>query len=347
MSRHTSPPPAVPSASVAVVIVNYETSDMVRRCLRSLADQELPHRVVVVDNPSPKNDGANLQEFDQAAGEAGEEKKRHQVRLVRAPENVGYGLGCNLGLEGSDAPYVCILNPDTQLPPGSLQAWVAAMQQEEKAGRKVGLLAPALLNENGTVQRSTYQFQTALNYWAYHSLFAGVAKTVRKRLPARPTRPTSSGQIDRGAVVPAQNVDWVMGAALLLPREAWEEVGGFSPAYFLYAEDTDLCWRLHKSGWEVLYQPEIAIIHTQGEPSPERRGQSLVRLFRGLQIFTCRNYGFWKRIGVCVAVIADMLIRISLYAPLRLLRPGHTMTRSRLEGSVAVLKMFLAGCGKG
>lgn len=325
---------------VAIVIVNYETSAMVRRCVESLARQTQPHTVVIVDNPSPARDADNLTDLVTADGERS--PSTSTVSLIRAPENLGYGRGCNLGLAGASAPYLCILNPDTALPPGALQAWLEAMREAEasSAGKPpVGLLAPRLLNDNGTPQRSTYQFQNALNYWLYHSLFAGILKTLRKRVGHPGSGPTNRERDASGHS--CHEVDWVMGAAMLLPREAWERIGGFSEDYFLYAEDTDLCWRLRQAGYRVLFAPTVSINHTQGEPSPERRGQNLVRLFRGLHTFIHLNYGFWKRNGVRLAVITDMLIRIALYAPLSLLRPGHTLTRTRLQGSLEVLRMYL------
>ncbi|MCX7718130.1 MAG: glycosyltransferase family 2 protein [Candidatus Sumerlaeaceae bacterium] len=305
-----------PRPQVSVIIVNYETSAMVRRCVGSLANQDIPHEIIVVDNPSPAADVRHLNDLP--------------VRLVQNTENLGYGRGCNAGAAIARGDLICVLNPDTIVPDGALAAWVASLRACQSAGRRVGLLAPRLVNENGTVQRSTYQFVNPLNYWLYHSLLAGVLKRMRKtfRLPDT----ISAGRVRR--------TDWVMGAALLLPRVAWEAVGGFSDKYFLYSEDTDLCRRLWLSGWEVLFDPSVTLIHTQGEASAESRDRAVLRFFTGLSVFLHTHYGPARRRAVEVAVILDMLMRLAILLPIVAARPSRLIMRNRLRGYWSVLKMY-------
>ena len=302
---------------VSVVIVNYETSAMVRRCVESLAVQEIPHEIVVVDNPSPAADARNLEDL--------------HVRIVRNAENLGYGRGCNEGVAVCSGSLICILNPDTIVPRGALAAWVASLRACEAAGRRVGLLAPRLVNENGTVQRSTYRFVNPLNYWLYHSLLAGLLKRTRKtfRLP------------DTASSDGVRRTDWVMGAALLLPRAAWDAVGGFSDKYFLYSEDTDLCRRLWLAGWEVLFDPAVTLIHTQGESSPDSRDRAVMRFFSGLAVFLCTHYGPVRRRAVEATVVLDMLLRLLLLLPVVAVRPSALIMRNRLRGYWGVLKLYV------
>lgn len=325
---------------ITFVVVNYDTGAMVRRCVESFAGQSTPWRMVVVDNPTPAGHDPSLDGLPALAGTNG------HVEIRRAPENQGYGRACNLGLSDVATPYVGVLNPDTALPPGALDRWMAAIAREMNHGlaagrRPVGLLAPTLLNDNGTAQRSVYRFQNGLNYWAYHSLLAGLLKTLKKR----PGSPPSAGQpagagggFRPGAAV---EIEWAMGAAYLLPADAWRAVAGFDPDYFLYAEDTDLCWRLRAAGYRVMHAPDVAIVHTQGEPSAARRGDSMIRLFAGLKLFTSKRLPPARRLGLRAAVLLDMLIRFALFAPLVLVRPGDTLTRSRLRGALTVLGMYL------
>lgn len=300
---------------VTAVIVNYESSDMVKRCVESLEHQEVPHEVIVVDNPSPENDAERLEGL--------------KARIIHSRENVGYGCGNNLGAAAGSGAYVCVLNPDTLLAPGILDAWVGVHERETRAGRRIGLLAPRLLNDNGSVQRSVYDFVNPLNYWMYHSIAAGALKALRKSVRISAPENQASG---------VEAVDWVMGAALLVPREAWNAVGGFGENYFLYAEDTDLCRRLRDAGWEVCYAPEVSIVHTQGDPAPDKRAARIVRLFDGIRRFTKQHYSPVRRFGIDSCIVLDMLLRIAMFAPLLVLRPNDPLARSRVNGARQVLR---------
>ncbi|MCX7018624.1 MAG: glycosyltransferase family 2 protein [Candidatus Sumerlaeota bacterium] len=301
---------------VSVIIVNYETSAMVKRCAASLRGQPVTHEVIVVDNPSPANDADNLEGLG--------------VRVIRNRENIGYGRACNAGAVAARGGLICVLNPDTALPEGALGAWASLMETELAAGRRIGLLAPRLLNDNGAAQRSAYQFVNPLNYWLYHSIAAGALKALRKsfRLPSPESR--------RGV----RSAGWVMGAALMIQRDAWDAVRGFGENYFLYAEDTDLCWRLREAGWDVCYTGDVSIIHTQGDPPPERRALSIARLFDGINTFISQHYGAPRRAAVRACVITDMILRIALYSMMRLRRPGDKLLESRLEGAKRVLRNY-------
>jgi N-acetylglucosaminyl-diphospho-decaprenol L-rhamnosyltransferase len=305
---------------ISIITVNYETSDMVARLAASLAEQDIPHEFIIVDNPSAAHDIENIRGIADA-------------RIVESPENVGYGMGLNSGARFATGDHIGILNPDAAVPPGQLRAWVEVLERENAAGRRIGVLGPRLVNDNGTPQRSAYQFVNPLNYWAYHSILAGALKTFRKRVAMESGAPEAQ----------LRRVGWVMGAAMLLPRDVWEAAGGFSPSYFMYAEDTDLCWRVSGKGWNVYYAPEVTFIHTQGEPAPEHRDRGMMMLFTSIRVFLRERYPPLKRGAVSTSVIADMLLRIAAFAPLAAIRPGDTLTRSRLRGAVRILRMFAGG----
>ncbi len=115
------------AVEVSVIIVNYETSAMVRRCVESLQAQSASHEIIVVDNPSDSRDVANLADLP--------------VALVQNSENVGYGLGVNAGAAMSNGRVICVLNPDTVLPPGTLDQWLQ-MFHREAGHRRLGCLCP-------------------------------------------------------------------------------------------------------------------------------------------------------------------------------------------------------------
>jgi GT2 family glycosyltransferase len=172
-----------------------------------------------------------------------------------------------------------------------------------------------------------------LNYWLYHSLLAGGLKQARKRLSLEPA--TGFKGIRRAG--------WVMGSAMMIPREAWEAVGGFGENYFLYAEDTDLCYRLAQAGFEILFTPEVTITHSQGEPPPEKRDVAALRLFNGIRTFLRQHYRPTRRRAVESCIVCDMLVRIGLFSIPGVGGPDSVLRRKRLEGYRKILRLYLKG----
>lgn len=330
---------AVPDHLVTIVMVNYETSAFAKRCIASLQAQDYPWEAVIVDNPTPADDYINL-------------PTESPVRVVRSAENVGYGLGSNLGAAAAStgSGFVCILNPDTAVPEGELRAWMESYRTHCPGG---GILGPALHNDNGAVQRSSYAFPNAANYWLTHSLLAGFLINIKKgswtggkgrgfdeaqtplALKKKPADSTS------GSATPT---DWLMGAALLMDRKTWNRLGGFSDQYFLYSEDTDLCWRCRKLGLPVIYDPGVGIWHSQGDPAAGARETGIVRLFDGMKRFVDCNYSGVGKAGMYGAVITDMLLRLAIMSPLKVLRKNDALLLSRVRGYSRVLRQW-AGRG--
>ncbi|MCX7964946.1 MAG: glycosyltransferase family 2 protein [Candidatus Sumerlaea chitinivorans] len=301
---------------ISFIIVNYQTSHLVRRLHASLQNVTIPHEIIVVDNASPNSDWQDLQDLP--------------IALIRSDTNLGYGLGCNLGAQQARGEFLCILNPDIIIPEREVEKWVAIARGLLAQQRPVGIVAPRLTYENGVEQLSAYRFPTMWSYWPAHSIFAGAIKYARKRL----------GFGSRTAHSSLKSVDWVMGSAMLIPRAAWDCVGGFSSRYFFYAEDTDLCWRMRRAGFEVFYAPEVTLIHTQGESAPEKRAEACKRLFSGLKVFLVDNYSPAMRKRVEYCVIADMVLRILLLSPALLWRRDDPLVQARLHGYRDVLQMY-------
>ena len=309
----TSEPP-----DVSVIMVSYGSSPHVKTAVAALAAQKsVTLEIIVVDNASPANDADNLTNLP--------------ITLIRSDKNLGYGLGNNLGAQHTGGQYICVLNPDVIPPPNSLAQWIAAAQTITSAGENLGCLAPRLTMRNGNPQKSVYDFMTLLNYWSQHSIAAGALKWLRKRQQASAAKsPTTP-----------RRVDWVMGAAMLFPRQAFESVGGFSPDYFLYAEDMDICRRLNNAGFSTWYTPQVTLPHGLGESSPEHRDVSVERLYRGLLTFLNQHYSPSRSIAIRTCMAVDMALRIILIAgPAMLLRKGKDI--QRLRGYRRVLRMVLS-----
>ena len=238
MTSDTSP---VPDLSVAVV--SYNTRDLLRACLMSLTarqtEGEASLEIIVADNGSA--DGSR--EMVRAEFPA--------VTLWETGENVGFGRANNAALQNARGRYFCLLNSDAEALPGALAQTVAYLD----AHPEVGLVGGQLLWPDGRPQTS----------WGWDPTLAGVweEQTFLREIRARLLPPTPPVL---GAEGP-KDVEQICGAYMVLRREAWRQVGGFDPAYFMYNEDVDLNVRLRQAGWRIVFLPDVHITHHLGASS--------------------------------------------------------------------------------
>jgi N-acetylglucosaminyl-diphospho-decaprenol L-rhamnosyltransferase len=239
-------------ADVAAILVNYNAGPELRHALQSIAD-ELSGReweAVVVDNDSVDGSGAIAHEF------------APRVRLLRNPQNVGFGRGANQGVAATAAPTVLIMNPDCCLVAGA----VGALEQELQAYPDCAIVGPRILSPDGSTQGNARGDPNMLT-----GLF-GRASWLRRMLPR--LRVSRRNVFDTASNASA-TVDWVSGACMLVRRDALTHVNGFDERYFLYWEDADLCRRLRLIGYNVRYAPGATAIHRVGHSSRTARASSI------------------------------------------------------------------------
>ncbi len=223
--------------TVRVGIVSWNSGEHLGRCLEALpaALVGCEGEVVVVDNASRDN--------------SAEVAERHQgVQLIRSSVNVGYARAMNLALGGSDAQVLIALNPDTIPAPRSLSRLVAKLRSQPD----VGLVAPRLVNLDGSSQQSAYRFPAPATAVAEHLMWnEPMSGRLRRRLWYRGTlRADGSGE-----------VDWAIGAVHVILRQALAGEAPYRERWFLYTEDMDLCWRLAETGWRRRLEPSVSIVH--------------------------------------------------------------------------------------
>jgi GT2 family glycosyltransferase len=274
-----------------VVIVNYRTADLTVDALASLCTQ-MPlrgsSRIVVVDNAS--GDGS----ADRMEAAIDDRGWSDRVELVRSDRNDGFAAGNNLAIEpalaGRDPPeFVLLLNPDTVVRPGSIAALLGFMETLPQ----VGIAGSRLENPDGSPQRSCFRFP-------------GVLSEIERGLSNRPT----SWLLARWAVAPplpdhACQVDWVAGAAMMVRREVFEQVGLLDDGYFLYYEEVDFCRRARRAGWPCWYVPESRVVHLVGQSSGVTDPQHALRRRPGYWFDSRRRY-FVRNLGVLRAGLADV-----------------------------------------
>jgi GT2 family glycosyltransferase len=228
--------------NLSIIIVSYNTRDLLRECLRSLpAGGDCGPggvEVFVVDNAS--RDGSP----DMVAAEF------PYVKLIRNPINGGFAQANNLALRESAGRYVLLLNSDTVVHDGAFANLIAFLEAHPAAG----YCGPKLLNGDGSHQWSAARFPTVLS--APFTMLG-----CSRRFPN--SRHALDLHTSRGTEKPFR-ADWFTGAALLVRREALEAVGPLDEAYFLYFEETDWCRKLARAGWEGWYVPAAEIVHYGG-----------------------------------------------------------------------------------
>ena len=223
---------------LSVVIVNYDSSEDLARCLASLRAHppSCPHAVVVVDNASR----------DPAL--AGVRQAHPDVHWILNSENLGYSRGVNRGLAAVAADYALILNPDIVVLPGAIDALLGFADARPKAG----IVGPQLLNDDRSIQDSCRRFYTLrtllLRRTPLGRLFPN-SRSVREHL---------MGDFDHQS---ERAVDWVLGGCMLVRRKARERTGPLDERFFLYLEDVDWCYRMWQAGWDVLYTPDARFVH--------------------------------------------------------------------------------------
>jgi N-acetylglucosaminyl-diphospho-decaprenol L-rhamnosyltransferase len=198
--------------------------------------------------------GAEILVVDSASGDAIAERLAAEVpqaRLFVQPSNRGYGAGCNRGARETSRPHLLFLNSDAFVTPGAIEALVAALD----ADRGAAAAGPRLVNADGSLQPSIRRLPTP---WRIFCESSGLAALARGRGFLRGHTRTREDHERRGHV-PA-----LRGAALLVRRSDFEEVGGFDESFFLYAEETDLLARLSARGRGILFEPKARVTHLGG-----------------------------------------------------------------------------------
>jgi GT2 family glycosyltransferase len=219
---------------VSAIVVTYNALPWLERCLESVRGCE----TIVVDHGSTD---ATLELV----------ARRFPDAVVVRRENRGYGAGLNAGLRASSGEFALLLNSDAWAEESAIERLLAFAEAHPRAG----LVGPRGSNPDGTRQLTVRAFPTLWRL-ATEYLF------LRKLAPrSRALNAFYAGGLD---LTRAQTVDWVMGFAMLVRREAVEAVGGFDEAFFMFSEETDLCRRLWDAGWEVWYVPGAEFTHVAG-----------------------------------------------------------------------------------
>jgi N-acetylglucosaminyl-diphospho-decaprenol L-rhamnosyltransferase len=233
---------------VAVAIVSWNTRELLRACLGSLAGDASTGlaEVWVVDNASTDGSAELV------------EREFPWARLIASTENLGFGRAVNEVAAQTQSAWIAPANADTRVSPGALETMLAEGERHPEAA----VVAPRLVLPDGSAQHSAYPFPTVPFTLAY---LAGLTR-LNRRIAHRWCIGDGFDP-DENRAVP-----WVVGAFLLVRRQAWDQVGGFDQEQWMYAEDLDLGWRLGRAGWKARYVPSAEVLHDESAATSQAWG---------------------------------------------------------------------------
>lgn len=287
------------SPPVIVAVVSWNTRALLERCLRSFqGDAEDGHAAVwVVDNASSDGSADMVRcEFP-------------WVSLVASTENVGFGRAINAVAERTNAPWIAAANADIECHAGALKALLEAGESDSR----VGALAPRLLRPDATTQHSVHAFPTVSLSLILNLGLKRVSRRVSDHLCLE-----GYWNPDR-----ERYVDWAHGALLLLRRAAFEQIGGFDPRQWMYAEDLDLAWRLRRAGWCVRYVPGATAHHEVGAATEQAFADRTRRHMAATYAWMARRRGFTVTRAFALVNVTGTGIRALAFRVLGLLFPGR------------------------
>lgn len=223
---------------LTIVIVSYNAAADLERCLRSLlaSPPKASHEIIVVDNAS--SDGSP----DLAGRMPG-------VRVVRLAANVGFAAANNVGIRATTGAYLLLLNSDTVVPPGAIDALLEHLRADASAG----VVGPRLVDGDGRAELSFGSMLTPITEWRRARLLRALARG----------EPGAVRTVETVTRRP-QSPDWVTGACLLVRRADAEAVGLLDERYFMYTEDVDFCAAIRRLGRRVVFVPDVEVVHLRG-----------------------------------------------------------------------------------
>lgn len=247
---------------VAIIIVNYNTRDLLLECIKSVIDssKDTNIEIIVVDNDSKDGSAEAVR------------RAFPDVFVLANRTNLGFGAACNQAIKLARSPLVLLLNSDARLTVEAFKAVYDCMRLQESCGAA----GCKLVNATGQQAVNTRNFLTPLNQ-------ALEQANLTARLSSRYLRRSYYPKLD-GNLTDC-SVDWIDGACLMLRRAALDEVGLFDERFFMYSEDEDICLRLKKRGWSICYSAAGTAFHRGGATTEKDRLNMLIHFYFGQILF--------------------------------------------------------------
>src|SRR3989344_5544472 len=264
---------------LSVIIVSHSTNVLTSDCIISVIKNTkgIKYEIIVIDNAS--NDGSitMLKRY---------KSKIANFSLILKKKNFGFGKANNQGMKNAKGRYLLLLNSDTKINSNVLGEMISWMDKNSD----IGISSCALLNISGSYQGTGGYFPTLPRVFSWMILqdIPFMDKIIK---PFHPMKEKSGFKNEKFYRI-EKELDWLTGAFLLIKREVYEEVGGFDEDYFMYTEETDLCYRAKMAQWKIYYNPKWSIVHLGGARGTKEL--AVLKEFEGVKLFYKKHFPLWQ-----------------------------------------------------
>ena len=305
---------------LSIIIVNWNTKDLLLQCLESVYQtiKRVEMEVFVVDNGSM--DGSI----------AAAKGRFPEVKFIQNEINLGFARANNQALSLAKGRYLLLLNPDTQVKKGAIERLISFMDAHPEAGGA----GAQLLNSDGSRQNSIANFPSlatellnkSLLRWFFPSVFPGKERNYPEPI----------------------EVDSVIGACMVVKRDAIEPVGLLDEGYFLFLEETDWCYRMRRTGWKIYHVPQAEIYHFQGKGVEMEKKKARVEYYRSLYRFFKKNRGRLQWFILLIGSVIKLVVEL-VFMGIASLLTFFTIKKWENKLSIYAYLMWwhLKGCPKG
>lgn len=293
---------------LSIIIVNYNVFEHLIKCIGSIKEnlKTLEYEIIVVDNNSPDN---SIDKLDNVFPD---------IKLLKLENNIGFGAANNYAVKHSSGEYLLLINPDIIIQNNCIQKLLNYIEINDN----IGVTAPALYKPSGELDYYNSFFPSVYSILMLQFSFYNSAKGMIKK-----TYEFFDNKIEEG--IPFQ-VEQAMGACVLMRKSLFEEFNGFDEVFFIYQEETDLEFRMSQKGWKVMILPNAKAIHFH-HASTGDLGKIFIGFhwLRSIIIYFNKNFGILARLVLRTTMFVSLLLRVSKYCLIYLLKPKKFLETSR------------------
>lgn len=258
---------------LSIIIVNYRNYELTIKCIKSVkaSIKNINYEIIVIDNDSPN------QSYEKILNEFNND---NVVSVIKNNKNSGFGAANNLGAEKAGGEYVLFLNPDIVVVGNAIEKMLNKIKEDSE----IGLLSGKLLNDDRSVQ---YSCRRILPLNKFLCCRTPISKLVSKNKKEQYDFEYLMKDFNHDV---SSEVEWVMGACVLMRKEFFFEVGKFSKEYFMYFEDVDLCYKVRKKGKKVYYLADAELIHLHRQESTKKLSKMTMIHLKSMSKFYYKYY---------------------------------------------------------
>jgi GT2 family glycosyltransferase len=305
---------------ITVIVVNRNTADLLMECLEHVFGSDLGEspRVIVVDNGSTDDSVARVR------------ASRPQVEVIEAGRNLGFAAANNRAIARARGEFLLLVNTDAMIEPDCATRLADLMASDPS----IGMAGPQLLNEDATPQTSYEAAPTLASETLNRSL---LKRLFPRRYPGRHRIPSGP-----------EPVEALIGAVMMIRRDALEDLGGFDEDYFFFLEETDLAVRMRRAGWKVVHEPRARAFHLQGATAGTYRAAARIEFYRSRYLFFEKHFGRGARVFLQAVMTANLTLNVIFLGAARVLtlsKAGRVAERHAVR--TALWKWHLRGLPQG